>query len=221
MNVPSEHLLQLKNELPAGVTLVAVSKFQPLQAILEAYGAGQRLLGESRAQELKSKQAQLPADIQWHFIGHLQLNKVKLIAPYVALIQSIDSYRLLEEVNRQAQKNGRIIACLLQLHLAREESKFGFTPQACREMLASGRWKELTHIHLQGVMGMATNSEDSELIRSEFCSLHNFFLQVKQEFFPGDASFSICSMGMSDDYPIAIAAGSNMVRIGSKIFGNR
>lgn len=217
----AENLKQVLNDLPAGVRLVAVSKFHPNEAIEEAYRAGQRIFGESKVQEMTAKHESLPQDIEWHFIGHLQTNKVKYIAPYVALIHGIDSYRLLAEVNRQAEKAGRRIDCLLQLHIASEETKFGFSFDECREMLAAGEWKGLTHIRICGLMGMASNTEDIEQIKSEFGSLSNFFHEVKETWFAQEASFCELSMGMSHDYHEAIAAGSTLVRVGSKIFGER
>ena len=217
----SDSIRQIQAELPAGVRLVAVSKFHPVEAIEEAYRAGQRVFGESKAQEMTAKYAVLPSDIEWHFIGHLQSNKIKYIAPYVSLIHGIDSYKLLAEVDKQAAKAGRRIDCLLQIHIAQEETKFGFSPQECREMLAAGVWKELTHIRLCGLMGMATNTEDIEQIKQEFCLLSTLFKEVKAAWFADETSFCELSMGMSDDYPEAIAAGSTLVRIGSKIFGER
>lgn len=214
-------LQQVLSELPAGVKLVAVSKFHPNEAIQEAYEAGQRLFGESKVQEMTAKHETLPPDIEWHFIGHLQTNKVKYIVPYVALIHSIDSYKLLAEVDRQAAKAGRIVDCLLQLHIAREETKFGFSFDECRAMLAEGAWKELKHVRICGLMSMATNTDDTEQIKSEFCSLSNFFREVKATWFAGQDSFKELSMGMSHDYPLAVAAGSTQVRVGSKIFGER
>lgn len=214
-------LQQVLSELPAGVKLVAVSKFHPNEAIQEAYEAGQRLFGESKVQEMTAKHETLPPDIEWHFIGHLQTNKVKYIVPYVALIHSIDSYKLLAEVDRQAAKAGRIVDCLLQLHIAREETKFGFSFDECRAMLAEGAWKELKHVRICGLMSMATNTDDTEQIKSEFCSLSDFFHEVKATWFAGQDSFKELSMGMSHDYPLAVAAGSTLVRVGSKIFGER
>lgn len=214
----------LKNvlaDLPAGVRLVAVSKFHPAETIREAYAAGQRIFGESKEQELSEKQKELPQDIEWHFIGHLQTNKVKYIAPYIALIHAVDSYKLLAEINKQAAKCDRIIPCLLEIHIAQEESKYGFTPQACREMLEAGEWKTLEHVRIAGVMGMATNTDDEAQIEREFRNLKSLFDEWKQTFFAEDPAFKEISMGMSHDYPIAVRAGSTMVRVGSKIFGER
>lgn len=208
-------------ELPSGVNLVAVSKFHPNEAIEEAYRAGQRIFGESKVQEMTAKHEALPKDIEWHFIGHLQSNKIKYLVPYVALIHGIDSYKLLTEVNKQAAKAGRIVNCLLQLHVAQEETKFGFTPDECREMLEAGEWKELGYIRICGIMGMATNTDDIKQIKSEFRLLSKFFQEAKNKWFTNEPSFCELSMGMSDDYHEAIAEGSTLVRIGSKIFGER
>lgn len=217
----AEEIKRISSELPQGVRLVAVSKYHPTEAIMEAYRAGQRVFGESKAQEMKTKHEQLPQDIEWHFIGHLQTNKIKYIAPYVALIHSIDSYKLLVEVDKQGEKIGRIIPCLLQLHVAQEETKFGFTPEECREMLEAGEWKALRNVAICGVMGMATNTDDIEQIEREFCLLNSFFKEAKAKWFARDERFKELSMGMSDDYHEAIAAGSTLVRVGSKIFGER
>ena len=217
----AENLKQVLSELPEGVRLVAVSKFHPNEAIEEAYRAGQRVFGESKVQEMTAKYESLPKDIEWQFIGHLQSNKIKYIAPYVALIHGIDSYKLLTEVNKQAAKIGRTVNCLLQLHVAREETKFGFSFEECREMLAAGEWKELNNIRICGLMGMATNTNDVEQIKAEFCSLSSFFQEVKATWFADADSFKELSMGMSHDYHEAVSAGSTLVRVGSKIFGER
>ncbi len=215
------NLKQVLSELPSGVRLVAVSKFHPAEAIREAYEAGQRIFGESKEQELSEKQKELPPDIEWHFIGHLQTNKVKYIAPYIALIHAVDSYKLLTEINKQAAKCNRIIPCLLEIHIAQEESKYGFTPEACRDMLEKEEWKQLDHVCIAGVMGMATNTDDETQIEQEFHTLKALFDEWKQTFFAGCPDFKEISMGMSHDYPIAVRAGSTMVRVGSKIFGER
>lgn len=215
------NLKEVLASLPAHTRLVAVSKFHPNEAIEQAYLAGQRIFGESKVQELSSKYEALPKDIEWHFIGHLQTNKVKYIAPYIAMIHAIDSYKLLAEVDKQAAKCGRIIPCLLEIHIAQEESKYGFTFQKCRDMLAARQWKELKHIHIAGVMGMATFTEDKQEIKKEFDSLKQFFDEIKQTYFAGTDTFREISMGMSHDYPLAIEAGSTFVRVGSKIFGER
>lgn len=207
--------------LPPHVRLVAVSKFHPNEALQEAYDAGQRIFGESKVQEMTQKYESLPKDIEWHFIGHLQTNKIKYMASYVAMIHGVDSFKLLIEINKQAAKVGRIIPCLLQIHIAQEETKFGFSFEECKEMLMAGEWKSLKNISLCGIMGMATNTEDEEEIRKEFQSLRNFFQEIKQGFFSEDSAFKEISMGMSDDYPLAIEYGSTLIRIGSRIFGNR
>lgn len=216
-----ENLKQVLADLPKGVRLVAVSKFHPTEAIEEAYKAGQRIFGESKVQEMTGKQEALPSDIQWHFIGHLQSNKIKYMAPYVSMIHGIDSYKLLCEVNKQAEKVQRTIDCLLQLHVAQEETKFGFSLEECRDMLSMGLWKELKNIRICGLMGMASNTNDEEQIKREFKALHTFFNEMKETFYANSPWFCELSMGMSHDYRIAIAEGSTLVRVGSKIFGNR
>lgn len=215
------NIKEILTELPSGVRLVAVSKFHPNECIETAYQAGQRIFGESKVQELTEKYQTLPKDIEWHFIGHLQTNKVKYIAPFISMIHAVDSFKLLEEINKQASKVDRIIPCLLEIHIAQEESKYGFTFESCREMLQEGAWKNLKNISINGVMGMATNTEDSDEIRKEFKQLHDFFTELKQTYFPNEAQFCEISMGMSHDYPLAIEAGSTLVRVGSKIFGDR
>ena len=216
-----KQLKEVLSDLPDGVRLVAVSKFHPAEAIQTAYEAGQRIFGESREQELSAKQAQLPADIEWHFIGHLQTNKVKYIAPYIAMIHAVDTYKLLAEIDRQAAKAGRVIPCLLEIHIAQEASKYGFTFEACREMLRSEPWQSLQHVRIAGVMGMATNTDDEAQIRQEFASLRAFADELKESFFADNADFREVSMGMSHDYRLAVAEGSTLVRVGSKIFGER
>ena len=208
----------IRAALPQGVTLIAVSKYHPAEAIEAAYAAGQRDFGESKAQDLVVKQQQLPKDINWHFIGHLQSNKIKYIAPFIHLIHSIDSLRLLQEVNKQGAKVGRRIPCLLQIHIAQEETKFGFLPSECTAMLEEGSWRELENVELCGLMCMASNTEDKEQIASEFSTVQRLFNRIKVHFFAEDDSFSILSAGMSDDYPIAIEHGSTHIRIGSGIF---
>ena len=204
--------------LPEGVTLIAVSKYHPVEAIRAAYDAGHREFGESKAQDLVIKHQELPKDIKWHFIGHLQSNKIKYIAPFIHLIHSIDTFKLLQEVDKQGAKTGRRIPCLLQIHIAQEESKFGFTPQECMEMLEEGQWRSLQNIEIRGLMCMASNTEDKEQIASEFSTVQRLFKVIKERFFTGNESFSILSAGMSDDYPIAIEHGSTHIRIGSGIF---
>ena len=216
-----EEIKSIQERLPEHVRLVAVSKFHPIEALEEAYAAGQRVFGESKVQEMTTKYEALPKDIEWHFIGHLQTNKIKYMVPYVALIHGVDSFKLLKEINKQAIKPERIIPCLLQIHIAQEESKFGFSFDECRQMLEEGCWKELTHISIAGLMGMATNTDDENIIQQEFHSLGAFFQEIKDSYFSNQPGFKEISMGMSDDYPIAIAEGSTLVRIGSKIFGQR
>lgn len=221
MSAIQNHLQNITNELPQGVTLVAVSKYHPASDILEAYHAGQRVFGENLAREMQNKHDILPKDIQWHFIGHLQKNKVKYIAPFVSMIQSVDSIQLLQEIDRQAAKHNRIIPCLLQIHVAQEQTKFGLTFQECLDLLEEGSWRQLTHIRIDGIMGIATHTEDTSLIRKEFQFLNNLFKQVKETYFLNDDNFSYKSWGMSDDYQLALQENSNTIRIGSAIFGNR
>lgn len=220
MNI-KEIINEIKSELPQSTRLVAVSKFHPAEAISEAYDGGQRIFGESKVQELEEKYKVLPKDIEWHFIGHLQTNKVKYIAPYISMIHAVDSYKLLCEINKQAQKANRVIKCLLEIHIAKEESKYGFSFESCRQMLDTEDWKELENVSVCGVMGMATFTDDDAEIRNEFKSLHDFFTELKNSYFSNDDNFREISMGMSDDYPIAIEEGSTMIRVGSKIFGVR
>jgi pyridoxal phosphate enzyme (YggS family) len=217
MSIASK-ILEIRSTLPDGVELVAVSKFHPVEAIEEAYAAGQRLFGESRVQELTAKYEQLPKDIEWQMIGHLQTNKVRAIAPFVSLIQSVDSQRLLECINREAERCGRVIDCLLEVHVTAEDSKSGWDVAELREYLNSGAIAELKNIRIRGVMGMATFTDDEAVVRADFERI----AAVKREFEECfDSSFNILSMGMSDDYPIAIEYGSTMVRVGSYIFGAR
>lgn len=217
----ADNLKQVLAELPQGVRLVAVSKFHPNDAIEEAYRAGQRIFGESKVQEMTAKYESLPQDIEWHFIGHLQSNKIKYMIPYVAMIHGIDSYRLLAEVNRQAAKTGRTVNCLLQIHVAQEETKFGFAPDECKDMLSAEEWKNLTHVRICGLMGMASNTDNVERIKQEFGLLNRLFKEIKTIWFADSDAFRELSMGMSHDYHEAIAAGSTLVRVGSKIFGER
>ena len=217
-NSIGERIEAIRATLPQGVTLIAVSKYHPAEAIEAAYAAGQRDFGESKAQDVTAKHETLPKDIKWHFIGHLQTNKVKYIAPFVHMIHSIDSYKLLCEVNRQGAKAGRRIPCLLQIHIAQEETKFGLTPQECRELLAAGEGRTLANIELRGLMCMASNSNDEALLHREFSQIHELFKEIKSGYFPNEESFNIISAGMSDDYPIAIEHGSTHIRIGSSIF---
>jgi pyridoxal phosphate enzyme (YggS family) len=214
-------LREVLKDLPHEVRLVAVSKFHPNEAIEEAYCEGQRIFGENRVQELKAKHETLPKDIEWHFIGTLQTNKIKYIIPYIAMIHGIDSYKLLVEVNRHAQKTGRVIDCLLQLHIAQEETKFGFSFNECHEMLSTEDWQSLGNVRIRGLMGMASNTEDEEQIKREFRSLYAFFRELKSAHFATQPAFNELSMGMSHDYHLAIAEGSTLVRVGSRIFGER
>lgn len=211
----------VRTHIPAHVRLVCVSKFHPNESILEAYESGERVFGESKVQELCSKYETLPQDISWHFIGHLQTNKIKYIVPFVSLIHGVDSYKLLEEINKQALKAGKTVNCLLQIHIAREETKFGFSAEELLETLSNGKWKELTEIRICGLMGMATYTDNREQIRAEFRGLKSLFDQIKAAYFAEEPSFCELSMGMSDDYQIAIEEGSTLVRVGSLIFGHR
>jgi pyridoxal phosphate enzyme (YggS family) len=212
---------EIRASLPAGVRLVAVSKFKPAEDISALYQHGQRVFGENHAQEMKAKHEVLPQDIEWHFIGHLQTNKIKYIATYVALIHSIDSYDLLKEVNKHAVKNNRVIPCLLQFHIADEETKFGFTLEECKAMLGHSDFQELKNVEIHGVMGMATFTDNQEKVRGEFQHLHQIFQELKTTYFAQKPNFREISMGMSEDYPIAVEEGSTLVRIGSAIFGPR
>ncbi len=217
----AQRLTMLKDALPEGVTLVAVSKFHPAEAIMEAYNAGQRDFGESYAGELVGKYEELPKDIRWHFIGRLQRRKVRQVVPFVSLIHSVDSVRLLTEIERQAAKCSRVVDVLLELHLAQEDSKGGLSLEECSELLASCRKEDYPHLQLRGLMMMASNVDDERLVAQEFSLAQQYFIKVKEKFFPTNDGFNICSWGMSDDYEIALHHGSTMVRIGTKIFGDR
>jgi PLP dependent protein len=214
-------LLSLKQELPPGCTLVAVSKTHPTEVILEAYNAGHRVFGENRVQELLPKYEALPKDIQWHLIGHLQSNKVKYVAPFVHLIQSVDSEKLLEEIDKQGKRSGRVINCLLQIYIAEEESKFGFSPEELMDLVKSNRIAALNNIQITGLMGMATLTSDTNQIRNEFSKLRGIFESLRENKLPTNMQMKELSMGMSSDYQIAIENGSTMIRVGSSIFGNR
>lgn len=217
----AEKIVEIKSQLPVGVKLVAVSKTKPIEAIWEAYNAGQRIFGENKVQEMTLKYESLPKDIEWHYIGHLQTNKIKYIAPYVSLIHAVDSLKLLEAIDKEAAKNLRVIDCLLQFHIAKEETKFGLSEQEAEELLLSERFSQLHNVQIAGVMGMATFTDNTEQIRNEFETLHQLFLRLKNEFFSDDPNFTELSMGMSDDFSIALKQGSTMIRIGSTIFGAR
>ena len=215
------HLHEVLSQLPQGVRLVAISKYHPNEYIEAAYAEGQRIFGESHEQELRQKHTSLPQDIEWHFIGHLQTNKVKYIAPYVTMIEAVDSLKLLREINKQAERCNRVIKVLLELHIAEEATKYGLTLDACRELLEAGEWRLMQHIQICGLMMMASFVDDQEQIRREMLTARDFYDEVKARYFADDAAFYERSWGMSDDYPIAIETGSTMVRIGTAIFGPR
>ncbi len=217
----TEAIETVRGFLPQNVRLIAVSKTHPAEYISEAYSIGQRDFGENKVQEMTQKAEVLPKDIRWHMIGHLQTNKVKYIAPYVYMIHSIDSEHLLQAVNKEAIKAGRVVKCLLQVHIAKEETKFGFSPEEVVTFLQAGTYKEMKNVEICGIMGMATNTDDDEEVSAEFGQLHSIFLDVKEKYFKEIESFSELSMGMSGDYRIAVAQGATMVRIGSSIFGKR
>lgn len=220
MSVASE-IVRFTDELPANVRLVAVSKFHPVEKLMEAYSAGQRIFGESRVQELVQKAQEMPADVQWHFIGHLQTNKVRALLPHVSLIHSVDSERLLDCIDKEAERIGRTVDVLLQIHVAQEEAKFGFTLDEITQLANSGKLTAMSHVRVVGVMAMATNTDDDAEIRREFAEAHHVFYTLKDGCFFGDEHFCELSMGMSDDYRLAIAEGATMVRIGTTIFGAR
>jgi len=216
-----DNLNSFRNRLPAGIKLVAVSKTKPVNIIDEAYNAGQRCFGENKVQELVEKQPLLPDEIEWHFIGHLQRNKVKFIAPFVSLIHAVDSLKLLNEINKHASNNNRIINCLLQFHIAKESTKFGLNNNEAIELLESDQYNSFKHVNIIGVMGMATFTDNTEQVRLEFRLLKTYFNEMKEKFFSEKEAFREISMGMSDDYKTAIEEGSTMLRIGTKIFGER
>jgi len=220
MNIKN-NITELKRKLPEGVRLVAVSKTKPNKDILTAYNAGHKLFGENKIQDLIKKSEELPKDIEWHFIGHPQTNKIKFIAPFIALIHGVDSLKLLKVINKEGRKNNRVINCLLQFHIAQESTKFGLSEPEAFEILESNEYEELSHVQIIGVMGMATYTEDENQIRKEFQMLHNIFDTLKNKYFYNSKSFKEISMGMSDDFQIAIEEGSTLIRIGSKIFGAR
>ena len=212
-----ENLSSILKNLPKSVTLVAVSKTKPISDIQQAYDRGQRIFGENRVQEMTEKWEKMPKDIEWHMIGHLQRNKVKYMAEYVSLVHGVDSPRLLKEINKQAEKYNRTIPCLLQVHIAEEDTKFGFDEKELLDLVDNEEFKGYNHIKIKGLMGMATFTEDMDQVRREFKSLHSLFEKLKSNY----PDFSILSMGMSGDYKIAIEEGSTMVRVGSSIFGSR
>ncbi|MEO9479816.1 MAG: YggS family pyridoxal phosphate-dependent enzyme [Maribacter dokdonensis] len=212
-----ENLLAVKQTIPNSVTLVAVSKTKPISDIQEAYDQGQRIFGENRVQEMTEKWEKMPKDIEWHMIGHLQRNKVKYMVEYVSLVHGVDSPRLLAEINKQAEKHNRTIPCLLQVHIAEEDTKFGFNEEELLDLVRNENFKSFKNVKIVGLMGMATFTENMDQVRREFKSLHSLYLKLKSEY----ADFTTLSMGMSGDYQIAIEEGSTMVRIGSSIFGSR
>ena len=214
-------LREVKSNIPEGVTLVAVSKFHPNEYIEAAYAEGQRVFGESHEQELSKKYDTLPKDIQWHFIGHLQTNKVKYIAPYISMVDAVDSLKLLKEINKQAAKHDRVIDVLLELHIAQEATKYGLTIDDCRQLLDNGEWRNLNNVRICGLMMMASNTDDENQIRSEFIQAADFFDEVKAKYFADSAAFCQRSWGMSHDYKIAVECRSTMVRVGTTIFGPR
>lgn len=215
------NIREVMDNLPPTVKLVAISKFHPSEYLQAAYDEGQRVFGESQVQELQRKVSEMPDDIQWHFIGHLQTNKVKYIAPYISMIEAVDSMKLMAEIQKQAAKCNRIIDVLLELHIAEEETKYGLTIDACRELLKEGEWRKMTNVRICGLMMMASYTGDSDQIRKEFTLASDFFDEVKAGYFANDDHFRERSWGMSHDYPIAIECRSTMVRVGTKIFGPR
>ncbi len=221
MSSIAQNIQNIKSALPSDVLLIAVSKTKPNDALMEAYAANQRHFGENYVQELVDKESQLPKDICWHFIGHLQSNKVKYISPFVHLIHSVDSFKLLQEINKQAQKNGRVIPCLLQIYIAQEETKFGFDESDCIELLQSQEFKNLQHVKIAGLMGMASNTDNQEQLKREFLSIKSTFDSLIKQQLVDENVFKYLSIGMSSDFELAIACGSNMVRVGSSIFGQR
>ncbi len=216
----AQNLLSIKNNLPEKVTLVAVSKTKPIPDLILAYEAGQRIFGENKIQEMVEKWEEMPKDIQWHMIGHVQTNKVKFMAPFVSLIHGVDSFKLLKEINKQARKNDRVIDCLLQIHIAEEETKFGLDEEELNNLLASAEFQEMKNIQIKGLMGMATFTDSQNQVKKEFLHLNSIFERLQSDK-NALQHFSTLSMGMSGDYKLAIECGSTMVRIGSSIFGGR
>jgi pyridoxal phosphate enzyme (YggS family) len=217
----ADNIQHLKQSLPTHVRIVAVSKTVPEADLLEAYHCNHRIFGENRVQELVRRYSNLPRDIEWHMIGHLQTNKIKYIAPFIAMIHSVDNLNLLSVINQEALKNNRIIRCLLQIRIAKEETKYGLSPDSAVELLSAPGFQTLSNVRICGLMGMATFTEDTALIRSEFRFLAGLFKQLKADYFRADESFSELSMGMSGDYPIAVEEGATLLRIGTLIFGQR
>lgn len=215
------NLNEVRATLNSGVCLVAVSKYHPVDAVQQAYDEGQRIFGESREQELRIKHEALPKDIQWHFIGHLQTNKVKYIAPYITMIETVDSMKLMREIERQAQKNERVIDILIELHIAQEETKSGMSIDDCLQMLDGGEWRDMRHIRIRGIMMMASNTDNVDTIKREFAQAQEYFKLLKEKYFENDDLFNVKSYGMSGDYLIAQQYGSTHVRVGSRIFGNK
>ena len=216
-----EKLNEVRQSLPQGVRLVAISKFHPEEYITAAYEEGQRVFGESHEQELSRKVKTLPSDIEWHFIGHLQTNKVKFIAPYIAMIEAVDSLKLLHEIEKQAAKANRVVRVLLELHIAEEATKYGLSLDACRQLLADGEWRQMSHVQICGLMMMASNVDDEAQICKEFQTAADFFDEVKRDYFADAPYFCERSWGMSHDYHLAVLHGSTMVRVGTTIFGPR
>ncbi len=216
-----KNIREFQQKLPKNVKLVAVSKTKPNEVVMEAYHAGQKIFGENKVQDLREKYEALPKDIEWHFIGHLQTNKVKYIAPFASLIHAVDSLKLLKVIDKEAAKNSRKIDCLLQFHIAQEETKFGMSLEEAKSLLGSDEFSGLKNVAVCGVMGMATYTNDENQVRKEFTMLHNIFQVLKSDYFSSCNSFTEISMGMSHDYPLAIEAGSTMIRVGSSIFGER
>ena len=217
----AKNLHDVLDILPNGVRLVAISKYHPNEYLEAAYNEGQRIFGESHEQELSKKYETLPKDIVWHFIGHLQTNKVKYIAPYISMIEAVDSLKLLKEINKQAEKSKRSIDVLLELHIAKEETKYGLSIDECRNLLKNGEWHYMKNIRICGLMMMASNVDDENQIRSEFTNASDFFYEIKKDFFENDDYFKERSWGMSHDYNIALQCNSTMIRVGTKIFGPR
>ena len=216
-----KHLHEITDSLPEGVRLVAVSKFHPEEDIMEAYAEGRRIFGESHEQELSRKHEALPKDIEWHFIGHLQTNKVRFIVPYISMIEAVDSLRLMREIEKQAARCDKVVDCLLELHIAEEATKYGLSLDDCRQLLHDGEWRNMSHVRIRGLMMMASFTDDEQQIRREMNTAADFFDEVKRDYFADDEAFALRSWGMSDDFPIALQCRSNMIRVGTRIFGPR